>query len=80
LQLDTFLPAVRSTSGPVFDMLKQNSYIEYLESITLSLIDTFNGEEFPITDPDAGPSLAGFSASIYNVREEIENQRKQRKR
>lgn len=60
-------------------VLKQESYIEYLESIALSLMDTVRGNEFPITDPNASPSLAGFSVSIYTARSEIENQRKQRK-
>lgn len=61
-------------------MLSPSSYLDYLETLVVSMLDerrTLGGSDIDIeiTDPKAGPSMAGFSVSPINAQEEIAEQR-----
>lgn len=56
-------------------MLKQSSYIHYLESIVLSLLEIPRPtRDIPINDV-TNVSMHGFSCSPYNIHEQIAKQR-----
>lgn len=57
-------------------MLKPSSYLDYLETLVVSLLDErLHLADIYVSDPKAGPSMAGFDASPINVRAEITAQR-----
>ncbi len=57
-------------------MLKPSSYLDYLETLVVSLLhERPYRADIAITDPLAGPSMKGFTCDPYNVREEIATQR-----
>jgi hypothetical protein len=57
-------------------MLSPDSYVKYLESIVLSLIDN-EEKNIPITDETS--VMHGFECSTINVKIEISDQRDKRK-
>lgn len=59
-------------------MLKPSSYVEYLETLALSLLNEHGSSDVRVTDPLAPPPLKGFSISPLNAREEIAKQRASR--
>lgn len=61
-------------------MLKPGSYLEYIESLAVSLLNANGDADVKITDPSAPPSMAGFSVSPINARAEIAAQQAERRR
>lgn len=58
-------------------MLKPDSYVKYLEAVVLSLLAE-RKRDGEIWSVDNAPSFAGVSFSPYNVRAEIEAQKRKR--
>lgn len=59
-------------------MLKQDTYISYLESVVLSLLDEREcqfDQDIIITDDEAMPSLKGRDVGYYNLTSQIKEQR-----
>ena len=63
-------------------MLKPQSYVDYLETVVLSLInrqaDRQADKDITIDDPDCNAWAKDCTLSPYNVRKEINTQRKSR--
>jgi hypothetical protein len=61
--------------------MTQQSYIEYLETLALSLLVERGDkhDDIKIADPAAGPSLKGFTVSAYNAAQQIQQMRDVRK-
>ena len=58
-------------------MLKPNSYIEYLETLVLSLMtERKSDNDIVINDDQASSSLKGFTCSPLLVQQEIKEQRR----